>query len=66
MALSNDPYADFVKHDREQEKWLKKRPVCVYCEKHIQDEHLFYINGEIICEECLNDNFKQDTENFID
>ena len=64
--FTGDPYADFVQHDIEQQRWLEKLPVCVFCGEHIQDDFVFYINGEIICEECANDNFRQPTENFID
>lgn len=60
-----DPYTDFVQHDKEQQAGLEKRPKCEYCGKHIQDDDLFYINGEIICEDCLNDNFRHDVEIFM-
>ncbi len=51
---SDDPVADFLRHDEEQNKWLESRPVCMDCAEHIQDETAYYINGEWICEDCMD------------
>jgi len=51
---TDDPIADFNRHDAEQNKWLEQRPVCVDCGEHIQDEEAYYINGEWICETCMD------------
>ena len=35
------------------------KPVCDYCD-HVVPENFWYtINGDVICKQCLNDNFKQ-------
>jgi formylmethanofuran dehydrogenase subunit E len=60
MFYSDDPAADFARHDREQTKRLEQLPKCDYCHKPIQDEHYFEINGDVICEGCLNDNFRKE------
>lgn len=56
------------RHDREQEEWLQKRPVCVECGEHIQEEHLYEIDGDLVCEDCLKDymkkNYQQRTERY--
>lgn len=64
--FNRDPYDDFVEYDRQQEAELKKRPVCVFCGEHIQDDYLFELGNDIICEKCLNDNFRKYTEDYID
>ena len=62
---SNDPEADFVRREREQEAWLKSRPVCAYCKEHIQDERLMYIDLSCYHIECAGKVFGADTDDFI-
>ena len=64
-----DAYEAWERHDAEQEKWLQSRPVCSECGEHIQDEHLFDIDGDLVCEECLSDymkKYKQPTERYME
>lgn len=46
----------------EQEAWLAKRPVCADCGHHIQEEEAYYINGEWICERCMDSYRREVTE----
>lgn len=66
MSWSNDPIADFNRYDKEQQRELEKRPKCVLCGEHIQDDDCFVICNDIICEDCLNDNHRRSTEDFIE
>lgn len=34
------------------------RPVCDYCDTPIYENFWYVINGDVICKECLNVNFK--------
>ncbi len=61
MYRTDDPYADFCSHEREQERLAAQLPECDYCGSSI-DDHYFNINGDIICEGCLNDNFRVTVE----
>ena len=61
MYRTDDPYADFQNHEREQELVASKLPECDYCGSTI-DDHYFNINGEILCEDCLNENFRMVVE----
>lgn len=65
-----DAYEAWERHDAEQEKWLQSRPVCSECGEHIQEEHLFDIDGDLVCEGCLNDymkkHYKQPTERYME
>lgn len=54
MPWTDDPVADFERHDREQAERLKRLPVCVDCGEPIQDETAFFINEEWVCERCIN------------
>lgn len=59
-----DPLGDFKIREAQEERWLKSLPVCDYCHEPIQDDYLYNINGELICEDCLNRFFKKDVEDF--
>lgn len=50
-----DNYDAFVRHEAEQEKELNRLPRCCQCDHPIQQEDAVYINGEYICDECLED-----------
>ena len=60
MFYSDDPVRDFERHDAEQERRLSMLPVCDYCDEAIQDEQYYEINGDCVCEECLDLYFKKD------
>ena len=66
MFFTDDPVADFHRHDREQEAWLKKLPICDLCGEHIQSEQLFDIEGDLYCEDCGESLFKRNAENYIE
>lgn len=57
-----DAYDAWESHEREQQQWLEKRPVCVKCKEHIQDERAYYINDDWICAECISSYEREVTE----
>ena len=63
---SDDPAMDFLRHDREQEARLFRCPQCENrrCGKLIQDEFYFEIDGEVLCEGCMQDRYMRRTEDF--
>ena len=56
----------FDAHERQKYDWLKRQPKCTVCDEHIQDEHAYNINGDLICEQCMTDNFRVSTDDFIE
>ena len=66
MSWTDDPLADFSRHDAEQQAKMDKLPKCDYCNKPITDDIYYEINGDIICESCLNDNFKKAVEDYVE
>ncbi len=58
--FSDDPLMDFEHHDREQAKRLAELPVCDICDDPIQDDFYYEINGENICEHCLDQFFRKE------
>lgn len=55
---SDNPSLDFDRWDAHQERQLARLPICDHCGEHIQAEHYFVIHEEIICESCLDRQFK--------
>lgn len=62
---TDDPIADFLRYDAEQERKLEMLPVCVCCGEPIQTEEYYDINDDLFCPECMEDNFKRWTGNYI-
>ena len=56
-----DNYSQWLSHEREQEQWFARLPICADCDNPIQDEYAYYINGEWICENCM-DSYKREVE----
>lgn len=53
MIFTDDPIADFNRHDAKQERELKRLPRCSECGEHIQQEDAVFINSFWYCDECL-------------
>jgi formylmethanofuran dehydrogenase subunit E len=66
MSWSGDPIRDFERRDREQQRWLNRRPRCSCCGHHIQDENCYLINDEFVCPECLKEQFEKQTEDYME
>ena len=66
MFRTDDPIEDFLRHDAELQRELDKLPKCDYCNKPITGDFLFDINGDILCEGCLNDNFRKAVEDYVE
>ena len=52
-------------YEAEQEASLESLPKCVNCGEPIQDDYLYDIDGDIYCEDCMKDEFRACTENYI-
>ena len=59
-----DNYDLWKRHDAEQYAKLEELPLCDYCDEHIQSDYYYEIGNECICEDCLNDNFRKDIEDY--
>lgn len=62
---SGDPLADFDRYDAMQADYEAKLPQCEKCGKHIQDDIYFEINNEILCEDCLVDEYGKSTHDWL-
>ena len=60
-----DNYDMWLEYDRKQQKKYKMLPICDNCQQHIIDDYFYLINGEKICSECLENEFRKDVEDFM-
>lgn len=52
---TDDPVADFLRHDAEQSKLLESLPECDECGHPIQQEMAVCIHGAYYCDNCLEE-----------
>ena len=43
----------------------RKYPKCCECGEHIVDDVLYDINGDIYCEECMDETFKSHSDKYM-
>ena len=65
-SISGDPLRDAEAYDRHQQAGLDKLPKCACCGEPIQDDYYYEIGDEILCEECLNENYRHPTDLYLD
>ena len=65
MMRTDDPVFDAERHTAEQESKLHKLPKCADCGNPIQDDYLFEICGEKICEECLIEHYRKSVDLYV-
>lgn len=61
MYRTDDPYADFQSHEREQERLAAQLPKCDICGRPVDDTY-YNLYGEICCEDCLDEHFRVTVE----
>lgn len=61
MCRTDDPVRDYDRYEAEVESAMKLLPVCSECGERIQDDFCYQLYDEIICEECLNINYRKMT-----
>lgn len=66
FSRTDDPIADFNRYEEERQAKLEKLPKCDECGEYIQDDCLYEFNDTLICEECLKDNHRKLTEDYIE
>ena len=63
--FTDDPIRDFERYDAMQEERLEQLPICDGCGQHIQDDYLFEIDGQILCDECMAQEYRREVEDYI-
>ena len=65
MSWTDDPVADFLRYDAEQEAKLEKLPICCECKHPIQSDECYEFNDELICPDCLEKNHRKWVEDIV-
>lgn len=60
-----DNYDKWEQHEAEKQAEFARLPLCSCCCEPIQDDFCYQIDGEIFCEECLNEQFRKETDSLI-
>jgi formylmethanofuran dehydrogenase subunit E len=63
---TDDPVRDADRYFAEQEQKQSRLPECAECGDKIVDDYCFEVNDEPVCSECMYDNHRKLTENFMD
>lgn len=53
-------------YEATQERRLEKLPKCDCCGEPIIDEYFYNIDGTFICEDCLINEYRKNTEDFME
>ena len=56
---SGDPEADFARLDRQQTQGMSLLRRCEDCGKAIQDDYYFDVEGEILCQGCMEQRYRR-------
>lgn len=52
-------------HLAEEDRAEERYPHCDRCGNAIYATHYWEIDGDIFCEDCLNDEFRRDTDDYV-
>lgn len=63
---TDNPILDYERYADEQQEALERCPICEICGEYIQDEHYYEINDEAVCQECLDNEYKRRTEDYME
>ena len=63
--FSDNPVLDFERYDRDQERLRELLPVCRKCKCRITDDDYYYIDGVILCEDCMKEKYQRKVEDYI-
>ena len=66
MFYSDNPIRDYDRYCEEQEREMERYPECCDCGKRITDDFVYYIFGDIYCEECMKDEYRRPVDDFIE
>jgi formylmethanofuran dehydrogenase subunit E len=60
-------YTDLhAEYEAEQERRLEKYPKCDCCGESITDDYFYNIDGTFICESCMRDEYRKNTEDYME
>ena len=66
MSWTDDPVRDYDRYAARQERQLRRFPRCNCCDQYIQTDSFYEINGEPVCPDYLDENFKRSVDDYIE
>jgi formylmethanofuran dehydrogenase subunit E len=66
MIWTDDPERDAAMYDMERQRELDSLPKCDICGEPITDDFLYDIDGTLVCEKCLNEEYRKPVDNYIE
>lgn len=60
-----DNYDAWSKKEREEYLELSKLPLCAECGEPIQDDYCYELENGLICEDCMENNHRVNTEDYM-
>lgn len=60
-----DPDEDFFRLDLEESELEELLPECDGCGKRIDEDYYFKIDTEILCEDCVKNRYRRNTNDYI-
>ncbi len=63
--FTDDPLRDFERYDSDREDYLERLPECVCCGYAIQDDYYYEIQGEILCQSCMEETYQRSTDEYL-
>lgn len=61
MYRTDCPLSDFDRWEQEKERLAANLPECDFCGRTVDDTY-YNINGDIVCEDCLDEHFRVTVE----
>jgi formylmethanofuran dehydrogenase subunit E len=65
MYYTDNPVLDAMRYDAERQAEMDRLPRCCECGEPITDDYCYEINDSLICTECMERNYKKDTDDFV-
>lgn len=65
MIWTCNPEIYAERYAADHDKALEMLPVCSECGEPIQEDYCFEVNGEYICEICMNDNHRKWVDDIV-
>ncbi len=66
ISFTDDPIRDWDRHCDEEAAQETRLPRCDCCKERIYEDSLFDIDGEILCEDCMNNRYRRDTDDYME
>lgn len=64
--MARDAYDLWSRHQSKIEEEQEKLPKCCECDQPIEDDNCYKFENDLICPQCLNENHRRSTYEFME